>query len=138
MVTLYVRLSSFEAEMEAMNVTVKLMNWVLKVKDDIIGRVADIPVVYGDNRAMIDFIKEDGEAKGVRHIELKMYYVREEFRKGRFNLEFMSGVRIPADLLTKVGSSKDFGVFREYILGNLENKLMMDNGVVGCNDGLPV
>ena len=137
-VSLYVRLSSFEAEMEAMNITVKLMNWVLKVKEDIIGRVTDIPVVYGDNRAMIDFVKEDGEAKGIRHIELKMYYVREEFRKGRFDLEFMSGVRIPADLLTKVGSSKDFGVFREYILGNLENKVMMDTGGVGCNDGLPV
>lgn len=43
--------------MEAINVTVKLLNWVLKVKEDVIGRVTDIPVVYGDNRAMIDFIK---------------------------------------------------------------------------------
>lgn len=136
-VSIYVRLSSFEAEMEAMNVTIKLLNWILKVKEDLIGKVAEIPVVYGDNKAMVDFVKGDGEAKGVRHIEMKMYYVREEYVKKKFELEFMRGEIIPADLLTKVGSKSDFERFREYILGYMNDKIMNEEGALGRSDGLP-
>lgn len=53
---------------------------------------------------MINFVKGEGVAKGVRHMELRMWYTREEYSKGIINLDYMAGDKIPTDKLTKLGT----------------------------------
>jgi hypothetical protein len=62
----------------------------------------DVPLQYADNKAMIDFVKSNAEAKGVRHLEIKMYFVREKFQLSLLDLQHMDGKIIPADYLTKL------------------------------------
>jgi hypothetical protein len=56
---------------------------------------------YSDNEAMINFIKGDSITKGIRHMELRLWYTRDEYKKGKFYLDHMSGETIPADPCTK-------------------------------------
>jgi len=56
---------------------------------------------YSDNEAMINFIKGDSITKGIRHMELRLWYTRDEYKKGKFHLDHMSGDIIPADPCTK-------------------------------------
>ena len=56
---------------------------------------------YSDNEAMINFIKGDAITKGIRHMELRLWYTRDEYKKGKFYLDHMHGADIPADPCTK-------------------------------------
>ena len=44
-------------------------------------KTKDIPTSFNDNEAMIDFVKGDSVAKGVRHMEMRMWYTREKYEK---------------------------------------------------------
>ena len=73
--------------------------------------------LYSDNQAMIDFVHGEGVAKGVRHMELRMWYTREEYKKGNVVVDYMAGIVIPTDKLTKLGSIEELKKFRRNILG---------------------
>ena len=73
--------------------------------------------LYSDNQAMINFVKGEGVAKGVRHMELRMWYVREQYQKGQIILDYMPGEIIPTDKLTKLGTVMEHEIFRDNILG---------------------
>lgn len=62
---------------------------------------------------MINFVKGEGVAKGIRNVELRQYYVREEYHKGRLKILYMKGTNIPADQLTKIGSKEQFTNLRK-------------------------
>ena len=66
---------------------------------------------------MIDFVKGDSVAKGVRHMELRMWYTREEYKKGNIDLEFIEGNKLVADKLTKLGSTEEHRRFTRDIMG---------------------
>ena len=66
---------------------------------------------------MINFVKGEGVAKGVRHMELRMWYTREEYQKKNADLEYMQGIKIPADKLTKLGGVHDHQEFAKDIQG---------------------
>jgi hypothetical protein len=72
---------------------------------------------FSDNEAMIDFVKGEGVAKGVRHMALRMWYTRTEIQRGRFRLDHMSGKEIPADYLTKPSCISAFRKFQADIMG---------------------
>ncbi len=76
-----------------------------------------IAKVFSDNKAMIDFVHGEGVAKGVRHMELRMWYVREQYQHGKVDVEYMPGVKIPSDKLTKLGNKKSHTEFMCDILG---------------------
>jgi hypothetical protein len=57
--------------------------------------------LYSDNEAIINFVKGEGMAKGVRRMELRMWFTREQYKQGEFVFEHMSGKEIPADKLPK-------------------------------------
>ena len=56
-------------------------------------------------------------AKGIRHVELRMFLVREKYLEGNIILQYMEGNILPVDQLTKVGTQKQFIKFREEVLG---------------------
>lgn len=110
--------SSFEAELDgittAFKTSSKLMNIFKELGIEIDGNVATI---YNDNISMINFVKGEGMAKGIRHVELRMFLVREQYLEGNILLNYMEGSILPVDQLTKVGSEQQFNKFRVEVLG---------------------
>ena len=55
--------------------------------------------------------------KGARHMELRMYYTREEYQKGHVQMEHQSGKILTADKLTKLGNVAEHRKFAADIQG---------------------
>jgi hypothetical protein len=88
----YTRLSVFSSELESLTGAVKStmrFQYILHA----LQMQPDVPLQYADNKAMIDFVKSNAEAKGVRHPEIKMYFVREKFQMSLFDLQHIYGRR---------------------------------------------
>jgi hypothetical protein len=112
-----IALSSFECELDG---TAKLMKSVARVSHilDDMGIDYEKPSkLYSDNLAMIKFVKGEGVAKGVRHMQMRLWYTREEYLKGNVDMDHMAGVEIPPDKLTKLGSVADHRPFTRRIQG---------------------
>ena len=77
----------------------------------------DTPILYSDNEAMIQFVHGEGVAKGVRHMELRMWYTREQYKKGEVKLEFMPEAQITADKFTKLGTKEEVSQFMYDVQG---------------------
>ena len=75
------------------------------------------PRVRQDNEAMINFVKGQSGSKDTRHMELRMFYTREEYYKGRMQLEHRSGKLLTADKLTKLGNVEEHRRFAADIQG---------------------
>jgi len=73
--------------------------------------------VRQDNEAMINFVKGNSMVKGARHMELRMYYTREEYQKGHVQMEHQSGKLLTADKLTKLGNVTEHRQFAADIQG---------------------
>ena len=124
-----VNLSSFEGELEGITVNFKSLNRIINILIEL-----NIELLYlnseelethfnlqgqsySDNLAMINFVKGEGVAKGVRHMALRMWYTRTEYQKGKFRLDHMSGKEIPADYLTKPSCLSSHRKFTADIMG---------------------
>lgn len=79
---------------------------VKNIVDELQVQLVKKPALYKDNEAMIDFVKGEGIVKEARHMELRMWYVREVYSMGDVNFFHMKGTTLPADRLTKP-STKD-------------------------------
>ena len=66
---------------------------------------------------MVNFVKGQGVAKGVRHMQLRMWYMREVYQEGRLLIEWMSGKQILADKLTKLGSAEEHKEVTRKLMG---------------------
>ena len=110
-------LSSFEAELDGYTKAFKSGNRVLNILKELQIEHNQGMTIYSDNEAMINFVHGEGVAKGVRHMELRMWYCREQYKNGKAKLEYMSGKTIPTDKLTKLGNAEEHRVFRRAVLG---------------------
>ena len=116
------KLSSFEAELDGITSAMKSIARITNILDELGINRGESALLYNDNKSTIDFVHGEGVAKGVRHMELRMWYSREEYRKGKVVLDYMPGVEIPSDKLTKLGNVTEHKVFVRDILGlNLIN-----------------
>ncbi|CAM9944435.1 unnamed protein product [Sphacelaria rigidula] len=111
-----VSLSSFEAELDACSRGMKVMRFLVNLLKQL-GIEQNQPVLNCDNQAMIGFVKGEGVAKGVRHMELRMWYTREQYLMQNFNLEYMSGKILSADKFTKLGDRLDHQEFLRDVQG---------------------
>jgi hypothetical protein len=111
-----VRLSSFESELEAATGAIKSLNKLATILAEL-GLAQHEPLLYSDNEAMVNFVKGEGMAKGVRHMELRMWFTREQYKQGKFVFEHMPGKEIPADKLTKLATREEHEKFRHQVLG---------------------
>jgi len=117
--TLGVHLSSFEAELDGMTNALKSICRVRNILTELHMKCAEAgPKVYSDNQAMLEFVKGQGVAKNVMHMELRMWYIREKFSQDNINFEFMPGDKIPVDKLTKIEDRKGHSRFTYDILGH--------------------
>ena len=112
-----VKLSSFEAELDGVTTTIKTISRISNILKELNFKYDKQSILYNDNQAMINFVHGEGVAKGVRHMELRMWYVREEYKKGSITLDYMAGEVIPADKLTKLGNLEEHRRFRKNVLG---------------------
>jgi hypothetical protein len=116
--TTIVHLSSFEAELDGVTAAFKTVSRLINMLTELgfVG-LTSTPMVYSDNEAMVNFVKGQGVAKGVRHMQLRMWYTREVYQEGRLMLAWMSGKQILADHLTKLATAVDHRKFAEEIMG---------------------
>ena len=114
--TVAVRLSSFEGELEAFAKGLKSTNRISNLLTEL-NIYFEKPDIYSDNEAMLEFVKGNGIAKGIRHIELKLWYSKEQYLKQTAEAHFMEGKYIPSDKMTKPFSYGDFVVFRVDVMG---------------------
>jgi hypothetical protein len=120
-------MSSFESELDAATSAIKSLSRIATVLEEL-GIDTYPPLLYSDNEAMVNFVRGQGVAKGVRHIELRMWYTREQFKLGKFCFDYMPGKELPADKLTKLASREGHETFRHHILdlGLLGNPPIID------------
>jgi len=115
--TSLVHLATFEAELDGVMVSMKRVRRVRNVLDELGIVLSSVPLLWSDNNAMINFVHGEGVAMGVRHMELRMWYVREQYSTGGIILDYMPGVSIPTDKLTKVGTKESHAVLTCDIMG---------------------
>jgi hypothetical protein len=111
-----VKLSSFETELDNTTTNIKTTNRVYNTLTELTIDSKQ-PRVRQDNEAMINFVKGNASARGARHMELRIFYTREEYYKGRVNLEHRSGKRLTADKLTKLENVEEHRKFAADIQG---------------------
>ena len=75
------------------------------------------PDLAVDNFAMHEFVQGKSMAKGVRHMELRMWFIREQYKSGRLNLRWESGKKLEADYLTKLATRAEHLRFQYNIQG---------------------
>jgi hypothetical protein len=99
--TIYMSLSSFEAELnghyEGFKDSARLMN----VAKEMEFKINPIREIRNDNEKAVEFLKGEAEGKGVRHATLRLWYLREEVMKGDLEFNWESGLTIAADPMTK-------------------------------------
>ena len=127
--TSQVRLSSFTAELDGLVSAIKSSLLIKNILAEI-GIKVNRPVIKTDNEALKNFVNGDRVAKGVRHMELRMWFAQEQVKCGNIEVVYMEGKKIPADKLTKVSSIKGFEDFRYILMGTYllcdENETKID------------
>ena len=106
--TISTRLSSFEAEMDSRASGAKALLFVENLLEEFKTGERPIPVQFNDNLALKQFLEGNGNAKGIRHIELRMYFLRELGEMGKIQYKFRDGKTLQVDGITKAKSSKEF------------------------------
>ena len=74
--------------------------------------------IYCDNSAIVFFSKNDKYSKGVKHMELKYFFVKEETHKHKVSIEHISTDLMIVDPLTK-------GLPPKMFIGHVENMSIM-------------
>jgi len=113
-----VMMSSFEAELDGASTAMKTISRIDNILTEIRQVLNSIPILHCDNLAMVEFLKGNGVAKSVRHMELRQWYVREKILKGDAQVLHHPGATLPADKLTKLADSSSHAVFVEDIMGH--------------------
>jgi hypothetical protein len=110
--------SSFEAELDGTAKGFKRASRVQNTLTELGIVLKKIPTLYADNKAMIEFVQGKSVAKGVRHMELRMWYVKERYKENNCKLDYMPGEIIPTDKLTKLGTKEEHQRFCVDIMGH--------------------
>jgi len=112
-----VSMSSFESELETCTLAMKTTKRIKNILDELGFKLKSKPMMYNDNEAMINFVRGEGMAKGARHMELRMWYVREQFAMGNVDMMHMPGTVLPADRLTKPSTKQEQAEFTSFVMG---------------------
>ena len=113
--------SIFEGELEAIHKTTKVVlatrHVLLQFMHLMNASAFQVPTIYADNQAVNEFVKGVGIAKGVRHMQLRLWYVRDQYQNLNINIEDIPGQQNPSDKLTKLPDSISIFPFLQSIMG---------------------
>lgn len=92
--------SSFDAEYYAAAEVTKELTWLIQFLKEL--RIPHHkPTVYSDNVSAIRHITTNHSQKRGRHIDIKFHFVRQQFKRGVFLVEYIPTENQIGDLLTK-------------------------------------
>jgi hypothetical protein len=128
------KLSSFEAKMDSRATGAKALLFADHLAEEFKIQGRSTPTQYNDNLALKQFLEGNGSAKGIRHIELRMFFLRELGEMGKIQFEFKEGKTLQVDGLTKAKSSKEFLKNRMDIMGHGLLKFLK-KGSIGSDIG---
>ena len=102
-----------EAELVALSEGIKESEWIYFLLREI-GMELKVPVqVWCDSVTAIASVKNPGNHRATKHIEVRHLYARDIFEKGRIKLDYVSTHEMLADAMTKGLPTKPFLYLRE-------------------------
>ena len=110
-------MSSFESELETFALTFKSVRRVSNTFEEMEVELSSTAEVYNDNKATLDFVKGEGNARGARHMELRLFYLREQLQVSNVKAIHMPTEVLPADSATKASDRSKFEKFADFTLG---------------------
>lgn len=100
-----ISLSSMESEFIALTETAKEIVWFSRIlqecKNLVVHRTKRDVVIMVDNQAAISFIKSPVENYRTKHIDVKLFFVRDLVYKNMFKLQYIKSKENMADIFTK-------------------------------------
>ena len=79
----------------------------------------NIPEIFCDNSSAIQFLNGSSKNKQSKHIQLKMWYIRDAIQKNLIKItQHQNGTSLPADALTKIINKEKFHEHIHSILGH--------------------
>jgi len=117
MKTQSVWLSSFEAELDGVSQAMKDSSRITNILEELSIELEGKNTIFCDNQAVIEFVKGNNNAQKCRHMDLRLFYIRDKLELDRYELVFMPGAEIPTDKLTKLAVREDHEVFTKSVLG---------------------
>ena len=106
-----VSMSTTESEYIAASQSVKELIWLIRLLNDLVPKVLDVPVLHVDNQSAIKLIKNPQFHKRTKHIDVRYHFIREKYEEG-IKLEYISTEDQIADILTKALSKDRFNTLR--------------------------
>lgn len=110
--------STTEAELIAVFEVVKEMEWMSMLLTEMGYRLRKPMTVWCDNRSTVCITKNDSDHDRTKHIDVRVYYVRDLVRKGEVTVKWIETGKQTADIFTKVLGPQPFLTHR--------NKLVQD------------
>ena len=109
--------STTEAELLGVERTAKESYALMRFMRDISLDLGQQLKLYCDNQQTIRLIVDEGQriSTKLRHVDIQNMWLRQEFRKGKFFIEYLPTGRMPADGLTKALSRQKFEHFRNLL-----------------------
>lgn len=96
-----VSLSSTEAELVALSTAVCEGVWLIRLLEEI-GYKLSAPVTYfEDNQSTIRVVNDPKDHGRLKHVDVKLHYIRSLIQQGRIRLEYIPSERQVADIMTK-------------------------------------
>jgi hypothetical protein len=110
-----VSLSTAEAELIALSEGAKESEWLWYLLREM-GFLQESPVqVWCDSKAAISTVKNPGNHKSTKHVEIRYLFTRDLVEAGRLKIEYCRTNEMAADILTKALPTSQFVKLREKI-----------------------
>ena len=106
--------STTEAELLGLERTVKESLSLERLMDDIKLDLGEPLRIWCDNQQTIRLVASENQriSTKLRHIDIQNMWLRQEYSKGRFEINYLPTDKMPADGLTKALSRQKFEHFR--------------------------
>lgn len=119
-----ISLSTMEAEFVAMTEAAKELLWFDRILNECISKqVIHSPmqksILYVDNMAAIDFVNSPIENYRTKHIDVKLFFIRDLIYQNTFEIHHIGSKDNIADPFTKPLTIHDVKKFREKVFSNL-------------------
>ena len=121
-----VSLSTMESEFVAMTEAAKEMLWFSRILDEcvekgIVRQGVEKSILYVDNMATISFVKSPIENYRTKHIDIKLFFVRDLLYKNVFEVKYVRSKENLADVFTKPLTKFELRKFRGEIFSHTDS-----------------